>query len=295
MAKLFPGRKILDAFKTIFRTAIIALAIVTAFGLTLFNVRYSHADDAYTLGVFPYLPPARLDQSFGFFASTFSQALGRHVSFRSRSTFANFRKEVEAETYDIIFVQPFDYIEAADKYDYLPAARINEPLTAIIVAKKDSKLEKLRDLKHKVIAMPPMTSAVSRLSRAALLEIGYDFPTDVKMLHFRTHPAGLQAVLIGKAKACGTNAVPLRVFQSKTGIMFKVLAETDKIPHVLFAVHKRVPAHDRDLIRRSIIELKNTPEGRLLLRQSGMLKGFVAAIDGDYDIVRSMSRALGGK
>jgi phosphonate transport system substrate-binding protein len=168
-------------------------------------------------------------------------------------------------------------------------------LTAIIVAKKDSKLEKLRDLKHKVIAMPPMTSAVSRLSRAALLEIGYDFPTDVKMLHFRTHPAGLQAVLIGKAKACVTNAVPLRVFQSKTGIMFKVLAETDKIPHVLFAVHKRVPAHDRDLIRRSIIELKNTPEGRLLLRQSGMLKGFVAAIDGDYDIVRSMSRALGGK
>lgn len=268
--------------------AFCAVANVT----TLFSPQAGQAADGYTLGVFPFLPPARLEEGHGHFANALSLGLGRHVEFRTRSTFDAFRQEIEDQTYDIIFVQPFDYVVAADKYGYLPLARADEPLTAVIMVKENSDLKSLRDLEQKVIAMPPMSAAVSRLSQAALSEIGLDIRSDLTMIHLRSHSACLQAVLIGEADACATNAVPLRVFQSSRKLTLRTLAETESIPHVVFAVHERVPRHDRDVMRRTIIGFSDTATGREWLNRSGWSNGFVVAKDEDYDVVRSMSAGL---
>ncbi len=268
--------------------AICAVAIVT----TLCIPRAGQAGDGYTLGVVPFLPPVRLEERHGHFASALSLGLGRHIEFRTRSTFEAFRKEIEDQTFDIILVQPFNYVVAADQYGYLPLARANESLTAVIMVTENSDLKSLRDLKHKVLAMPPMSAAVSRLSRAALSEIGLKIRSDLTMTHLRTYSACLQAVLIGEADACATKVVSLRVFQSSRNLTLRTLAETESIPHVLFAVHERVPRHDRDVMRRTIFELSDTATGREALKNSGWLKGFVAAKDEDYDIVRSMTAGL---
>ena len=265
--------------------AIFSVAIVTA----IFTPRVGQAQDGYTLGVFPSHPPVRLEDLHGHFANALSLALGRHIEFRTRSNFEAFRDEIEHQTSDIILVQPFDYVVATDKYGYLPLAKADQPLMAVIMVKEGSDLKSLSDLRHKVLAMPPMSAAVSRLSKVALSEIGLDDQSDVTMVHYRTHPACLQAVLIGDADACVTNIVPLRVFQSSKHIVFRILAETESIPHVLFAVHERVPLHDRDVMHRTIIELYDTASGKELLSRSGWSKGFVVAKDEDYDVVRSMS------
>lgn len=244
----------------------------------------------YALGVFPFLPPTRLQERFGGYAGALAKALDRYVEFRTRSTFEAFQDEIKAQTYDIIFVQPFDYIVAADSYGYLPLASANEPLRAIIVVKKGSQLQSLNDLRHKTVALPPHSAAVSRLAVSAFEKLGMVIGTDIAMLHLRTHSACLQALLIGKADACATNLAPLRVFSLTRDVSFRMLGESDAIPHVLFAIHERVPKRDREIMRRTILALGESKPGNALLEKSGWPTGFVAANDDDYDIIRTMSR-----
>lgn len=268
-----------------------ALFAVLAFAATLSacppDARAGEKD--YALGVFPFLPPARLQERFGGYAGALTKALGRYVEFRTRSTFEAFQDEIKAQTYDIIFVQPFDYIIAADKYGYLPLASANEPLRAIIVVQKSSALQSLNDLRHKTVALPPRSAAVSRLAVSAFERLGMVIDTDVAMLNLRTHMACMQAVLIGKADACATNDVPLRVFALTRDVSFRKLGQSEAIPHGLFAVHKRVPPQDRAIMQRAILELGDSELGRALLEKSGWPTGFVAANDSDYDIIRTMS------
>lgn len=275
--------------RCLFAAGSIAAVVVIAVS----GSRVVRAADGYVFGVFPFLPPARLGERFGGFSQVFSEALHRPVEFRTRSTFEFFRNEIKKQTYDIVFVQPFDYVVAADKYGYRPIAAAVEPLTAVVMVKPDSPMVNLRDLRAKMLAMPPASAAVSRLTKVALIKAGLDLRSDLKILHVRNHPACLQAVLIGEAAACATNNVPLRIFLSSRKAAFRMLAESEAIPHVLFAAHRRVPKHDRDLMRRAIISLGATVAGKRLLLRSGRPGGYKAVQDKAYDAVRKMCGVLG--
>lgn len=274
-----------------FRLALIASLIIASCCLADTPVNDKHEKSGYTLGMFPFLPPARLEQSYGFFARALSQALGRPITFQTKPTFDAFSNAIDAQIYDIVLMQPFDYVETGSRVGYLPAARVAELLTAIIVVDNNSKLKGLAELKGKVIAMPPPAAAVHRLALAALAEISLHPPLDFTLKNYRTHYSCIQSVIIGDADACVTNSLPIRVFKSKSGKSLRVLAETRGIPHVLFAAHKRLSVLDRDLIRSTIVDLAKMPAYRHLLVESGFSNGFIAASDDEYDIIRSLSSA----
>ncbi|MBT5111195.1 MAG: phosphate/phosphite/phosphonate ABC transporter substrate-binding protein [Rhodospirillaceae bacterium] len=274
-------------YKNITKKSIIFIGIMVAIHLAPLRVELVHAE-GYTLGVVPYLPPGRLEERFGPYAAVIARALDRQVTFRTKTTYEIFKNEIVNQTYDIVFLQPFDYPEATDKHEYLPLARANEPLTALIVTRKVSALKTLSDLKHKTLATPPMASAVGRLGLDAMRKIGLSANSDFKLRLSTTHSACMQAVLIDKADACITNNVPLRVHRSTKRDLFKILAETESIPHALFMAHKRIPLRERELIRSALLKLNNSPAGKNLLIHSGWKNGFVKARDADYAAIRYM-------
>jgi phosphonate transport system substrate-binding protein len=268
-----------------------ARALLCALGIAFFAIRAFAAESTYEFGVFPHLPITKIHELYAPMASDFEAKLGRHVQLGSKAGYTTFGAELRKQTYDIAFVQPFDYIDAHDKHGYLPLARRSGDLEALIVVRQDSPLKVLDDLKGKIIANPPADAAVSQLTSIALWDAGIHPGADVRRDYGKNHFTCLQSVLIGAADACGTADQALRTLEGKAQATrrFRVLHKTARIPHALFVVHKRVSRKDRDALLRTILEWPKTEEGRRILER-GQFMPFVAAKDADYEVVREYVR-----
>lgn len=248
----------------------------------------SNAAKPYILGVFPHLPPRELEKVFAPMAADISKAIGHPIVFRSTTTYEKFAQQLDKQEFDIAFVQPFDYVRAADKHGYLPVATRSQRLSALLVVTPDSPLIESKSLRGKRIALPPQTAAVSQLVKSHLLESGLIPGTDVHISYYRSHVSCMQQVLIGSADACGTAAPAVRYFEKRMKVKMKTIIKTRDIPHTLFAVHSRIPQTVREQIQQRIIGWASTDEGKILLKR-GSLKPFIAIHDSDYDVVRQMS------
>jgi len=245
----------------------------------------------YIFGVFPSLAVARLEKIYAPMAADLGRGLDRKVYFRTKSSFDKFMQEIKKQTYDIVFLQPFDYVWAVG-YGYLPLARRGEPLTAQIMVAEDSPLRELKDLKGAILALPPAEAAVSHLIKMALLDAGMDPEHDLSLQYTKSHDSCLQRLLIGAVNACGTAAGPVRFFQARMKVSFRVLAESRTIPHALIVAHRRVPEHERDRLKSTILAWGDSVAGRQMLER-GAHKPFEPAIDAEYDVVRKYWRRIG--
>ncbi len=246
------------------------------------------AEGTYQLGIFPHLSPGQIENIYAPMAIEFSRALGRPVVLKTKSSFEDFMNELDKQVYDIAFVQPFDYVWAHDKHGYLPLARFGEPLHGLIVVKTGSPLRSLQELKGKKVGLPPEVAAVSHLTKMALLEVKLYPQIDTTLQYYKGHDSCLQQLLIGSIDACGTVAYPLRFFENKWQVKFRILAKTPSIPHSLFIAHPRVSKQERDTIQQTILAWAETDSGRKLLEKGGF-KPFAAANDAEYTPVRAYS------
>lgn len=264
------------------------LAILVAAASPISSQAVEATNPGYVLGVFPHLPPRALEKVFAPMATDLGQALDKPVVLRSSTTFDRFSKNLDSEKYDIAFLQPFDYVRMADRYGYLPLATRTEKLSAIVVVRESSPVQSLDDLKGKRIALPPRTSAVSRLFENHLRTHKVDRNRDVTLSYHRSHVSCMQKVMTGEADACTTAAPAKRFFEHKMGAKLKSIAQTREIPHTLFAIHPRVPRQDRERVKMRILSWGQSDDGRVLLER-GRLKPFVPIHNADYDIVRTLS------
>lgn len=241
--------------------------------------------EAYRLGVFPYVPVLMIDRIYGPVAAQLAEDLGRPVVLKTKSTFEGFARELRNETYDIILVHPFFYVEARDKHHYLPLARLDEPLTAMLMVREDDPTQTLADLEGGKIGLPPALSAVSELVRAALIKDGLIPGINVALEHYRTKPSCLQAVAIGLVDACGLPRFALAQIDRGNELKLRAMFETPGVSNFVFAAHPRVPQEDRINICKSILAWPYTATGRAILA-GGVWTRFVPARDSDYDQVR---------
>lgn len=263
------------------------MLLATTFYVNMPTVKAANKKE-YILGVFPHLPPRELEKVFSPMAADISKVIGRPVIFRTSSTYKKFMQQLDKQVFDIAFVQPFDYIRAADKYGYLPLATRQEVLSAIIVTQGD-KITHVKHLKGKSISLPPKVAAVSHLVKDFLTNNKLTIGKDVKLSYHKSHVSCMQQVLIGKTDACGTALPALRFFQHKMKVKLNIIGKSRDIPHTLFSIHPRVPGETRNKIQKQILNWGKTEQGMMLLRH-GRLKPLRKIKDSDYDVVRHMAK-----
>jgi ABC-type phosphate/phosphonate transport system substrate-binding protein len=269
---------------------LIALGLV----LTLASLRPIAAAEPgqpYRFGVFPYVPALTIDRIFGPIAASFSKDLKRPIYLKTKSNFEKFADELAQQTYDIIFVHPFFYVDAADKYHYLPLARLDQQLTGVVMVGESHDWHDWHDLVGKTLALPPVLSAVSTMVKAALIDAGLRPGVDVRLQHYRTKTSCLEAVALGSADACAIPHFVLAQIESIADMRLHVMIETAPINHFVFAVHERVPEADRAKLLGCILGWSHTEAGRAVLA-AGAWSGFVPAEDQEYDQVRRYSTRL---
>jgi phosphonate transport system substrate-binding protein len=246
---------------------------------------------AYRFGVFPYLPALTIDRIFGPMAASFAAALDRPVYLKTKPTFEQFVAELRHETYDLVFVHPFFYVDAADRDGYLPLARLDGRLKAVVLVQSDRPWRAWADLAGKTIAAPPKLAAVSELARVALLDAGLVPGIDTTIAHYRTKVSCLHAVVVGAADACILPQFVLPQIDEIGDGKLRIMAESRAIAHLVFAAHPRVPETSRAKLQSLITSWPRTEIGRAILA-AGSWSRFVPARDADYEEVRRQSVRL---
>jgi phosphonate transport system substrate-binding protein len=246
-------------------------------------------DRGYRFGVFPYVPALTIDRLFGPMAANLGAAIDRPVLLKTKSTFEKFAEELRAQSYDLIFVHPFFYIDAVAESGYRPLARLDRRLTAVVMVGEDQPGQAWSDLSGKTIALPPALSAVSEMVKASLVEAELIAGVDVTLRHYRTKTSCLHAVVIGTADACAVPRFILDQIDASNALKLRIMVATPEINHFVFAVHPRVPADDVANLRARIVGWSNDTAGQTLLA-AGAWPGFVVASDEDYDEVRAYRR-----
>lgn len=243
--------------------------------------------DSYSMGVFPFLPSARLEGIFAPIAAELSGNLGKRVDYKSASSFEKFMKKLSMGDFDVALVQPFDYVKIAVPAGYQPVVARNGKLGAVFVVLQDSPLQSLQDLKQKTIAMAPEVAALSYLAKSALVEAGLDLTKDVTIKYQDGHHSCLQQVATAKAAACATGEPALRIFEKKMMMQLKILARTPTIPDILFVVHPNVSARDKDIISKTLLNtsLPGVPDDLKLIFGANKESPFIPATDQDYDVI----------
>jgi len=243
------------------------------------------SETGYRLGVFPFLPPLSLDRTFAPIVQDLSVGMGSEVHLRTKPDFDQFRSEIAAGGYDFVFLHPFFYTEAADRYGYIPLARLQDPLKVVILSKPDSGIASLKDLKGTKLALPPKLAAVSKLMAVELSDVGLRPSVDLVVRHYASKMSCIHAVNVGDVDACGLPEFVLSSLSAEHLSKLQVACESRPIPAVIFAAHPRLTKDKRDRFRNRIVSWTETPEGREILADLNW-SGFVEAEDRDYDEVR---------
>lgn len=255
------------------------------------------APQEYTLAVFPFLPTSNLEGIFAPLAAELSTALGKPVRFRVAPTYDAFTVALKEKTYDIVHIHPFDYVQFGQASGYRPLVARTEGLYAEFSVKAGSPIRQVRDLRGKRLGTPPHSGAVTYMARATLAQAGIR-PGDLTVRHFSNHLACLQQLQIGSVDACVTSAPAVRVFESQLGVKLQRIGRSQTIPHVLFAVHRRVPLADcqkiRDALLSSTLSSVDPKLRALFIEPDSSTPGryFKPVSDQDYEPARQILKQL---
>ena len=274
----------------------VSAAFLSVFALSVFCTSGQCRESRnYQFGAFPYLPVERLDKIWSPVVNDLARTLNWKIQFRSRPGYAQFRDDVTNGVFDIVYLQPFAYVRAGAHNGYLPLVRFVSPgdkensgmLRAIIVVLHDSPYRSAKDLKGKIIAMPPRDAAVSLLANAYLRDAGLRLNHDYRVNYHLNHTSCLRQLVLRRAQACVAGPPPYERFKRTAAVKTRKLAQTREIPSSLLAVRKTLPLADREKLRQYFLHLEGSAVGRKFLHEAG-LRGFVVARDADYDVVRKI-------
>ncbi len=163
-----------------------------------------------------------------------------------------FERELLAGKPDFAFMNPYHLLPAKTDQGYIPiVADGKNKLSGIIVVRKDSGINSLKDLNGKKLAFPaPNSMAASLLIRITLDQNNIQITPE----YVKTHGNVYRSVALGDYIAGGGVN---NTFKRESPVLqneLRVLFETPKImPHPV-AVHPRVPVQIRQAVARTFVE-----------------------------------------
>jgi phosphonate transport system substrate-binding protein len=269
------------------------LGLAALFASTLARA-HAHADSAAgvcVLGVCPYLPALNIEKLYALVAAQLAEMLGTAIQLKTKETFEDFNEEVAAGAYDLIVAHPFLYVEASARQGYVPLARVDQQLRAVLLSRDPQPLRSLALLRGQVVAMPPRLSSVSYLMALALIEAGLRPDSDVPLRHFRTKVSCLHAVAAGDAAACVIPSFMLDQLDSIEKMQLHAVWQSPPVNSLVFAAHPRVPAAQRAELSQRLVGWRGSEHGRAILAAFGW-PGLVPAADADFADFRALSSRL---
>ena len=235
------------------------------------------ADEApLRFGVFPRWNAQIMVAEFTPLADTLSKAVGRAVRIETDKDFASFMQRVYAREFDLLHVNQLQYLQAHERAGYQVIAKLCESadctIRAVIVTHADSGLRRVSDLRGKTIAFGGRDAMVSHLLAQALLRrYGLDADT-YRSVFAKNPPNALLTAYNGAADAAGVGSPVFErpeILRRVNPDKLRVLAMDEPVPPLPIAVHIDLDPALARALRRVLLDLAVSVDGRSLLGRMG--------------------------
>ena len=244
-----------------------------------------YAKDGFNFGIVPQQTALMLASTWVPVLAYLEQQTGYKFSFETAKNIPAFEKKLAQGKYDFAYMNPYHYVMFHRHSGYKAMARARDKqLHGIIVVRKDSSLQSIRQLNNQELAFPsPMAFGASVIPRTELKQQ----KVDITARYVASHDSVYRNVAEGKFIAGGgvvrtLDAMPVEV-RNKLRILYQTRGYT---PHA-FAVHPRVPVKVYRAVRQAMLDMDKSAAGRVLLAVL-KIRGFTTAKDADWDDVRKI-------
>lgn len=255
--------------------------------LSIISITFAHSNEKkfLTFGIVPQQSATRLAKQWTPLTRYLSKRTGKNIIFKTAPNIPVFEQRLAAGKYDIAYMNPYHYTIFHQNPGYVAIAKEKDKkIQGIIVVRKDSGIETIKDLNNLQLAFPaPAAFAASLLPRGALSTMG----VTIHPVYVKSHDSVYLNVNKGIYPAGGGITRTLQTMPKDIQANLKVLWKTQKYtPHAI-AVHPRVPDDVKNVLQQVLINLTSDDLSEALLEEIN-LKGIEKAIDSDWDDVRSL-------
>lgn len=252
------------------------------------------------------LVPSRQSDVIQTQADNIANFLSKETGYRIKATvvksYAAVGEGMAAKNIDIGWVGPLDYVVSAAKFGVYPITGSvrNGQLgyKAFMVARSDSGINTLADLKGKTVILGDELSASSNLyPRYALIQAGLKPDVDVKINKITSQSAIAMGVVekSGEAGAFYDDARTNKEVKDKYPNVLtdtKVIYTTPVIPADPQIVRKDLNAAQVKKIHAALLKLAQDPQGKQYIKDLFTIDGLATVKDADYDGLREVVKAV---
>ena len=204
--------------------------------------------------------------------------------------YQDFERKYRRREPEFLLPNPWQTLDAQRKgYRVIAMAGEAADFKGILLVRRDGGISKPTDLRGKVVSYPSYTAlAACIMPQFFLHRHGIDVNRDITNHYVGSQESSIMNVYLGQAAAGATWPPPWRLFQRdhpREAAELKVAWETESLRNNSFMARDDVPAELRERVRKHLLALDQTPEGRRILAGAETAR-FLAADDDSYGAVR---------
>jgi len=255
-----------------------------------------------TLGVFPRRNAEITYKLFTPLTDHLSSELGQQVTLDISNNFEEFWQKLATGKFDLIHCNQYHYLLAKRDFNFEVIGSNAEfgktTIAGAIIVRKDSGFKSLRDLKGKKIlfgggpnAMISYITATHLLRQAGLAEGDYE------KVYAINPPNAVLATYYHQADAAGACTTTLLMDMVKNRIdtsQLELLAVSQQLPHLLWAVSGFLSPELRIQIRKVITTMNQSRDGLAALHAAS-LDNIIPVNDEDLDPFRKIIKNVNGQ
>lgn len=281
-----------SAKKTVKHCFFIVVFVCLLTGFAFAQLKKSDNAKEIIFAALPFDSTLVMAKTFYPLAKYLEKASGIKIRFVTAPTWELFGERLESGKYDIVYGNPYHYINAHDAFGYKVIAKVSgEPFTGVFLVRKHSNIKTVHDLIGKTIAIPHRDAwAAYWLTKYHLLKQGIDLDKNTNHVFVQSHNRSILACFYGLADAAATWR-PIRLINKDIKNSLTILFETDPHPNMPVFVNPNLSSDISDKIKKTLIDLHKSNEGREILKKLQQEK-FVEADDSDYNITRDICKKL---
>lgn len=243
-------------------------------------------DDSYSFAIVPQQAASKLASQWLPLIDDLVTNTNIDLRFATEVTIDQFENGILQEKYDFIFANPIQYVKAHKFAKYTAIAKLkNQLIQGIIVVRKDSVINNLRDLNNQSMAFPSAKAfAATILVQSKLTEQGIS----IKPNFVVSHDSVYLSVATGLHAAGGGIQRTFASLDKTVQEQLRVLDLTEPFtPHAV-AIHQRVPDHVKKTVQTALLALTNTSQQKRILKRL-KISGFASATNSDWDDIREFA------
>lgn len=235
-------------------------------------------------GLLPSRSPVTLFKHYKPLRVYLSQQLNHPVVLETAPDYPTFLLNTKNRQYDFVLTAPHFALLAIDSGKYTIQVTYTKALMADILVPKNSPISRIRQLAGKKVSLPPASAIISMAGKHFLRQHGLTAANAPQYVVTQSHNASLHAMLAGDTVATIVSDNITHQFQKKNAPIRK-LATSGNLPGMALLVARDLPKQLRVSFTRSLIQMRDTRDGKAALEKMGY-PGYRKAKTNEFEAAR---------